>query len=315
MKDKMKPKRGNALGELIGLAVAQSGVDHMPVEDHAQSGSEVIEIAAGMTRMNDLHRRMNATMQGSAIEELVESMRSVGQQQEAKGWRLDKPEDGVQVVLIYGARRRAAAEKLGIPLRVRIVPEPTRAQLIRDMHAENRARKDYLPLEMAKEMQAYLESGEYANATELAAGLGEDKSKVSRLLALLKLPKEVLSLYSDPTWMKLFAGSKLATLCEEAKVRARVLEAAQTWAKSGARGNPTATLLKAAAGKTAWRGGAPDASLAFNLMDREGRVLGTMRGSLQENQPLVVSLGKSTPAAFRKELAELLERHFAKKAQ
>ena len=299
MNDK-KLSRAGALSDLIGSAVR-----NLKVEERAQpvSGS-VIDIDPKKTRMNDLHRRSNWTMSGSAIQEMVEMFRATGQTHPAKGWRLETPDaDGVEVVLVYGARRRAAALELGIPLKVELMPAaPSQDSLIALMHSEHRGRRDYLPLEDAREYRAYLDAGAYRTAEQMAEALGQDKGKVSRLLSLLKLPGEVLELYTDPAWLPLQNGAKLASAMTDKPVRARVLEAAAEWKRAGGRGNPTPTLMKALVAK-------PTTAAVVELKGADGRPIGSVRGGVDTKSPMTILLARNASEGLRRELADVLNRH------
>lgn len=306
MNDKKIP-RGNAIGDLIG-----SAVKHIRVEPTAEpvaiGEGTVIEIDPRKTRMNDLHRRSPTTMSGSAIQEMVEMFRATGQQTPAKGWRLDKPgPEGEEIVLVYGARRRAAAMALGVALKVELMPaQPDRGALIKMMHGENRGRLDYLPLEDAREYKAFLDSGEYRTADEMAAALGQDKSRVSRLLSLLKLPPEVLDLYTDPSWMPLVKGWRMATECANAEKRAKLIEAAKGWREASGRGDPTPTLMKALTAKT------PN-SVAAEIFNAEGKSVGSVRGVMAGKGPVTIVLGKAASEGLKKDIAAALAKHYGLK--
>lgn len=294
-------KRAGALSELISGAVKNLKLEEKP----SASSVGVIEVEPAKTRMNDLHRRSHQTTSGAAIEEMVTLFKATGQLSPAKGWKLERPEeDGTEIVLVYGARRRAAALSLGCPLKVELLPSPPdRGTVIRLMHGENRGRLDYLPLEDAREYRAFLDSGEYRTAEEMAASLGQDKGKVSRLLSLLKLPEEVLALYTDPAWLPLQLGAKLASLCgTDKRAKARVLAACAEWQKQGRAGNPTTTLMRAAEDRKASTNG-------FELKAGNGRAFGTVRGNLQGEGPVSVVLAKTAPEELRKALAGLLSQY------
>lgn len=306
MNDKTAPlKRGSALGDLIGSAVKNL----KPEERPAESLPAVIEVDPTKVRMNDLHRRSKSTMSGGAILEMVEMFKATGQATPAKGWKLAKPEaDGTEYVLVYGARRRAAAEQLGIALKMELLPTaPDRGTMIRLMHSENRGRLDYLPLEDAREYRAFLDSGEYRTAEEMAVALGQDKSKVSRVLSLLTLPPEVLDLYTDPSWLPQTKGSQLASAIQaDKKIRARVLEAAEDWRRAGGRGNPTPTLMKALVAK-------PTTATAIELKGTDGRSVGVVRGAVTGKGIFTLTFSGNAPESIRREIADILNKHYKSK--
>ncbi|MCC2626741.1 MAG: chromosome partitioning protein ParB, partial [Thermomicrobiales bacterium] len=231
--------------------------------------------------------------------------RATGQLTPTLGWRLATPDvDGVQFVLIYGARRRAAALELGRCLLVELLPcEPSREEIVRRMHGENRGRVDYTPLEDAREYRADLDLGIYRTAEEMATALGVSKATVSRTLALLTICPEILNLYVDPTWLTLSTGLKLADACSrDDALRRKFIASAATWIADGGRGNPTAHLLQALK--------ASPPRHALDLKERNGRVVGSFRGSLSTKDQFTINLGNGASEALRQDLARVLEKHF-----
>lgn len=303
-----RPSRGGALADLIGAATSQLKPEERRPAPSPTAGSSIVEVDAAKTRMNDLHRRSAATMGGAAIAEMVEMFKATGQTVPALGWRLATPTaDGVEIVLVYGARRRAAALELGRPLRIELLPaEPSLLELTRLMHGENRGRLDYLPLEDAREYRAYLDGKVFRTADEMAKALGVSPSSVSRVLSLLDLPKEVLDLYTDPTWLPMVKGARLASAAADKAVRGRLLAAAQDWKAAGGRGDPTPTLVKALTSK-------PAAALAVELKGASGRAVGSFRGSVVGKGPFLINLGTEASEEVRRELADILNKHYKTK--
>lgn len=270
----------------------------------------VIEIDPSRTRMNDLHRRSPVSLAGAAIDDMVEMFKATGQLVPALGWRVSNTsEGGHDLVLVYGARRRAAALVLGCPLKVELLAsEPSPTRLAQLMHGENRARLGYLPLEDAKEYRAYLDNKIYRTAHEMAFALGVSSASVSRTLSLLELPAEVLSLYKDPSWLPMVKGNKLASVSRTSKAaRAKLITAARDWEQSGGCGNPTSALLKAI------DSGHASASQSVKLAAANGRVVGTQRGNVYGGGTFTVSLGPAASSELRSALALLLASHLTVK--
>lgn len=270
-----------------------------------ENGLVQIKIDPAKTRMNELHRRSAATMSGESIDELVRLIKAGGQAVPALGWRLARPEaDGTEVILIYGARRRAATLQLGIELDVAIMPrEPLRADVIRLMHAENRGRKNYLPLEDAREYEGYLKCGAYANASALAADLEVDKSTLSRLLSLLTLPDEVLAIYTNPAWLQLAKGASMASEAKDPVLRAKLIRAANEFRASGRDEDPTATLQEAIHPRSV-------TARSYELKSGEGKKLGVLSPGAGGKGGLVLKLGSDTPVEVCRAVTELLKKHF-----
>lgn len=297
-----KPSHFSRMTELVNLAK-----DAKKPEDRKANEvvlENVIAIDPAKTRMNDLHRRTSIETEGLA--ELVDQIRQAGQLLPARGWRLEKPEaDGTEVVLIFGARRRAACLKLGLALKVEIVPAPSRQVLIRQMHSENSSRQDYLPLEQGLEFKAFMETGEFKTQEELAAFLAVQRVRLTRCLQIADLPAEVLAAYADPAWLTLNVGTKLAGLFEvDAGARNRIVEAAKKWKAEGGAGDPSSTLLAAAA---APKKKSRTTEQELLSMDRKPKRLGMLRTTGEGG--LVLQLRPESSPALRDEVVAVLKRH------
>ena len=298
-----KPSHFARMTELVTLAVDAK----KPIEErkaHEVVLENIISIDPAKTRMNDLHRRR--TIESEGLDELAEQIRETGQLLPARGWRLETPEaDGTEVILIFGARRRAACARLGLALKVEIVPAPSRQTLIRQMHSENSGRRDYLPLEQGLEFKAFLETGEFKTQDELAAFLGVQRVRLVRCLQIADLPPEILSVYADPSLLTLNVGTKLAAEIEkDAKTRQRVTDAARQWASEGRAGDPSSSLLAAAADRKKTRATEQDL-VSTDRKIKFGSLKTTADGAM------VLQLRKGAPEQLRDELIAVLKR-FAK---
>jgi ParB/RepB/Spo0J family partition protein len=304
MKTNFKKTAGERLGHFPSVLGAAR-------DARARSGEEVpvdaveVQIDPAKTRMNPFHGRWASTSSPEAVSALAASFKVTGQTQPAKGYRVAKGDDGVEIELIYGARRRAAALVAGTKLRVLIVDRPKDATIAREMHNENRERADYKPLEQAMEYSHYIEAGLYGSVGELAEGLGEDPSKVSRLLSIASLPKTVLDLYAtDVAWMTLVNGAKLASECARgADVKKRVVEAAKLWKSEARAGNPTKHLLQAAKGETV------QSREPVTRITAGGREIGQMRGGAEPGEDLRIVLAQESPPELRAELLAVLAKY------
>lgn len=255
------------------------------------------------TRMNEFHRRSMSTMSGAAIEDLANQIRASGQSVPALGWKLPQSDaDGVSYVLVYGARRRAATLKLGIGLKMLLLPHPLMAtDVVRVMHAENHGRMDYLPIEDAREYQSYMASGAFTSMTALAEGLGVEITKLSRLLALLQIPPEILSLYTEPAWLTLINGAKLSAEAKNPAHRKKLMAAVDSWKTEGRAGDPTSFLFSSLQNK-------PTPTKATKLKDAKGREVGFIKSSPDGN--MQVMLGPKCNVEIRIQISELLKQHF-----
>lgn len=127
----------------------------------------------------------------AALQELADSIRAHGIIQplivRRKGERYD---------LVAGERRWRAARMAGlseVPIAVQEVPD---AELLEIALIENIQREDLNPIEVASALERLQQ--EFALSHEdLASRTGKDRSTITNLLRLLKLPKEVQFLLSE----------------------------------------------------------------------------------------------------------------------
>lgn len=273
-----------------------------PSEPHA---TPTVFIEPAQTRMNGLHYRSASTLEGRGLEALVRDIRVKGQVVPALGYWLVPPEDAIKIELVYGARRREAALRLGVPLKVAVLPKkPSRLETMRWMHAENSARQDYQPLEEARELAAILASGEFASASDMATALGLEPSRVSRVLTLLTLPQEVLALYREPRWLKLMNGVQLAiAVRDSAAVRQRVMAVVALWSREGRRSDPSTAL------KMAMRDRDEEQGATVSLKVTRQRSAGHVR-THAGNGALTVVLTKHAPPEVKEKITQLLREAF-----
>lgn len=118
----------------------------------------------------------------SELEEMVKSVREKGI---ITPLLVSRTEGGYQ--LIAGERRWRAAQKAGLERVPVVVREVTGSELLELALVENIHRKDLNPIE---EALAYRKLQEETGATQdsLARRLGKDRSSITNLLRLLKLP-------------------------------------------------------------------------------------------------------------------------------
>lgn len=298
-------KRTSHLSRLTEMV--SSAVANLPAEEQLKArnpGNTTIEVDPKLCVMNPLHRRLDRAINGPDLDSLVASILAGGQVTPAKGWEEELPDgQGKRYVLVYGARRRAACEKAGLFLKLELIPEPSRLELIRLMYGENSSRKDYSPLERGLEFQSYLDAGEASSANELATLLGEDRSTVIRCLQIAKLPQAVLDAYRDPTKLTLVAGTKIESSLDKPDAKQRVLQTAQEWIEQGREGDPTTALLSAASGHSKPK------SATVKLAQGKA-VYGQVSGLHQQKGALRIELRRGAPDALRDDLHAVLRKHF-----
>ena len=121
--------------------------------------------------------------EGPELEELVASVREKGI---ITPLLVSKAEKGYQ--LIAGERRWRAAQRAGLKRVPVVVRETTSSESLELALIENIHRKDLNPIEEALAYKKWLEDTETTQET-LAQRLGKERSTITNLLRLLKLPQ------------------------------------------------------------------------------------------------------------------------------
>lgn len=131
------------------------------------------------------------------LEELAQSIRTQGILQPiVVSPRPKAPGQSPTYIIIAGERRWRAAQKAGlhaVPVYVREVEVERRLELAL---IENIQRADLNPIEEAKAYQQLIELHEYTQE-ELASQVGKDRSTISNVMRLLRLPDRVQEMVQD----------------------------------------------------------------------------------------------------------------------
>jgi ParB family chromosome partitioning protein len=132
------------------------------------------------------------TIDPTEIEQLAATIRALGMIQPIVVRPLDgNPDDDYEIVA--GERRWRAAQLAGmstVPAIIRTLDE--RSTVLYSL-AENIARSDLNPMELAKGYESVLANHGFSQ-TELAEAIGQNLKTVNRILQLLKLPESVRQL-------------------------------------------------------------------------------------------------------------------------
>ncbi len=138
----------------------------------------------------------------SDLSELIASIVSVGQQVPVIARIL--PSDASRLEIIAGASRftainlineqRRPEDRMLIKVDLRKLDDETAFKIV---DAENRGRADFSPLERARLFERAINTVYHTEAA-LADAFGVNKSTVNRLMAITKLPREVMNLILDP---------------------------------------------------------------------------------------------------------------------
>lgn len=131
------------------------------------------------------------------LEELAQSIRTQGILQPIVVTPRPKvPGQSPTYLIVAGERRWRAAQKAGlhvVPVHVREVDEEHRLELAL---IENIQRADLNPIEEARAYQQLLEQHGYTQE-ELAVRVGKDRSTISNVMRLLRLPRRVQEMVED----------------------------------------------------------------------------------------------------------------------
>lgn len=147
--------------------------------------------------------------------------------------------------LIYGMRRRFAAEYTNTKLKVRLTDaDDAKAAVL--MHIENADRQDITPMERALSFQQQLDAKIFSTQDAMAEAFGVSKGQVAKLLKAAQLLKvsAVAQLFPDKSAVPVEAAYGLAVMMERPGAKDVVVKAAQNWAARGEGGRPAAAILK-----------------------------------------------------------------------
>ena len=172
--------------------------------------------------MSPKNPRFGYPITDESVAPLVAEMRAVGQAHDAIG------EVGTdrKVEILAGSRRRAACRILGRPLRVRIFDKLTVEQALKIANREDRGALEVSLWDRSASWARMLGDKVVTSEARLADAVGEDKSAISRGLALQKAPAAILDPIADKRAISMTHWSVVAPLLEDDERRARVLECA-----------------------------------------------------------------------------------------
>ena len=295
MRASNKPRPFDRMGDFLKEASRREE----PSDEPAPGIGVVIEVDPKECVMNDYHCRLDSGMNDGELKKLADSM-SKGQITPAKGWRLSPPEvGGAKYKLVYGARRRAAAEVGGLKLLMELVAEPSARDLVLSMYGENAERVDYSAYEKGKEYLAYIESGAVKSLHELAGVISEDVASISRCIQIAGLPDEVVKTYDGYASIPVMKGAKLAAVLKDETALRAVLEHARVLRSSGKAGDPTDEYLRVAAGQP------PSDAPKQKPLLVSGKKIGSIIGG-DVGEKMVVTIKAGVAEDLKKQIMALL---------
>jgi ParB family transcriptional regulator, chromosome partitioning protein len=190
------------------------------------------------------HNRSSATLTKEGCQDLIDSLPRDGQLEPALGRKLIGDAE-FDYELIYGLRRRFAAEFTNSKLKVRLT-EADDAKCAVLMHIENADRQDITPMERAMSFQQQIDAKIFSTQDAMAEAFGVSKGQVTKLLKAAQLMKigAVAQLFPDKSAIPVEAAYQLAVMMDRPGAKDVVVKAAQNWATRGEGGRPPAAVLK-----------------------------------------------------------------------
>ena len=191
------------------------------------------------------HNRTDAWYTKERCQDLIDSFSKDGQQQPALARKLNG-DSKYDYELIYGMRRRFAAEYTSNKLKLRLVDiDDAKAAVL--MHVENADRRDITPMERGLSFQVQLEGGVFESQDAMASAFNLSKGQVTKLLKAAQLLKHaaIASLFADKSAIPVEPAYGLSVLMDRPGGKEIILKAA---ANLGGRGDfrdkPPAQVLK-----------------------------------------------------------------------
>ena len=189
--------------------------------EQAQASGALRELPISSVLPNPLQPRTQ--INEAELVELTASIEASGLLQPV----IVRPRNG-KYELIAGERRWRAVQRLGWPKIPAVVKDVDDQTLLTLALIENLQRDDLTPIDEAAGYQRLSEEFELAQA-EIARLVGRDRSTVSNLLRLLKLPDEVKNLIQDGRLSEGHARALLGITNESELVRLAKEAAEQGW--------------------------------------------------------------------------------------
>jgi ParB family chromosome partitioning protein len=190
------------------------------------------------------HNRTDGWYTKARCQDLIDSFTKDGQNEPALGRKL-VGEANFDFELIYGMRRRYAAEFTNSKLKLRLTDaDDAKAAVL--MHIENADRQDITAMERALSFQQQIEAKIFATQEALAEAVGLGSSQVTKMLKAAQLFKHatLAGLFADRSAVPVGPAYELVTLMERPGAKDVVLKAAQNLMARGEGGRSPTAILK-----------------------------------------------------------------------
>jgi ParB family chromosome partitioning protein len=190
------------------------------------------------------HNRSVSWYTKERCQDLIDSVVKDGQLEPALARKVTGESD-FDFELIYGMRRRFAAEFTHSKLKIRLT-EADDAKAAVLMHIENADRQDITAMERALSFQQQLEAKIFPTQEAMAEAFGLGSPQVTKLLKAAQLFKHapIAQLFLDRSAVPVAPAYELVTLMERPGAKEVVLKAAQNLGARGEGGRTPAATLK-----------------------------------------------------------------------
>lgn len=157
-----------------------------------------------LIRASKWANRQPSSLQDQAFDDLKSDIDSVGgnvQPIKVRPIKVDAstPVDGnaPKYEIVYGLRRHKACLELGFSV-LAVIDDVSEEILFSEMSRENRQRSDLSPYEQGLSYCRALDYGLFPSVRKMCAVLSIDPANAGRVIALARLPKEVIAAFPSP---------------------------------------------------------------------------------------------------------------------
>lgn len=157
--------------------------------------------------------RDEASFHSVEFKHLKEEIEKAGGNVQPIKVRPAKGEPGVYEI-VFGHRRHRACLELGTNV-LAVIEELDDAALFMQMDRENRQRADLRPYEQGVMYARALDEGLFPSQRKMADSLGIDYGGAGKLLALARLPKDVLAAFASPLDIQFAWGPLLSSAVQK----------------------------------------------------------------------------------------------------
>jgi ParB family chromosome partitioning protein len=191
------------------------------------------------------HNRTDAWYTKQRCQDLIESLTKDGQLEPALARKING-DPNFDYELIYGMRRRFAAEFTNSKLKIRVSDaDDTKAAVL--MHIENADRQDITPMERALSFASQMEANIFATQDALAEAVGYSKAQIAKMLKAAEILKQttISQLFADKSSVPVEQAYKLAALFERPGAKEVIVQAASNLLRKKDDSRTPSGILKA----------------------------------------------------------------------